>query len=62
MSTSFKFNPLTGEFDLVSADNFSYKTIPTGTTVIIPANQQMIVQGDITIVGDLTITGQLTLI
>jgi hypothetical protein len=40
-------------------ENFSYKTIVTNSTVIIPTNQQMIYDGTITINGDLVIDGEL---
>lgn len=43
-------------------DNFSYKTIPSGDTVTIPANQQMIVKGGVNISGTLNVLGELTLI
>jgi len=64
-----KFNPLTGQFDLVgsggtssSADNFSYEKIPTGSTVEIPINQQMITHQNLLIDGTLISTGTLVII
>ena len=60
----FKFNPLTGQLDLVgtstgsaSPDNFSYSYIAGSTTVTIPENQQMLYVGPITIDGTLVING-----
>lgn len=41
---------------------FSWKTIPTGTDIVIGVNQQMIVADGIVIDGTLTIDGELSLI
>ena len=59
---SYKFNPLTGVFDLVSPDNFSYNYIPLGITLQIPENQQMIVTDVLDVVGDLDLIGDLAII
>jgi hypothetical protein len=59
---SFKLNPTTGKFDLVKPDNFSFKTIADGRFVKIPANQQMIVNGDLVNEGTLNIEGELSLV
>lgn len=45
---SFKFNPFTGNFDIVgagSSESFSYEELQLGQTVTIPLLQQMIVHG-----------------
>lgn len=63
---AFKFNPITGNLDLVetsssssSSDNFSYEYIVTGVTITIPQYQQMLLMDDITIDGELIIEGTL---
>ena len=61
---AFKFNPLTGQFDLVgsgtsSPENFSYELIATGVTVTIPLYQQMIVHELLVIEGTLVVDGTL---
>lgn len=60
---SFKFNPLTGKLDLVGsgsgADNFSYNLIPDGSVVTIPENQQMLVDGHVTVLGHMLVSGEL---
>lgn len=64
---SFKFNPFTGNFDLVghggggtSPDNFSYLLVDSGQEVVIPLGQQMLFKGDIRVLGDLIVRGELT--
>lgn len=63
---SFKFNPTTGKLDLVGSSgagqNFSHKKIDNGLTVVIPVNQQMIIDGGIKIHGQLTIGGSLKML
>jgi hypothetical protein len=62
---NFDFNPITGRLDLVGTggtstggpDNFSYKTIETGTTVNIPETQEMVHDSDIVIDGTLELDG-----
>lgn len=59
----FKFNPLTGQFDLVgpAEDNHSgYKTID-GKTVRVKENKQMVVFGGLEMEGILLLDGQLIL-
>ena len=41
--------------------NFSFREIPSGSTITIPVNQQMVVFGGILIEGELDIEGQLVL-
>lgn len=62
---SFKFNPLTGAFDLVGqgtvinkADNFSILQISQGVKKTVPTTQQMILSSECVIDGDLIIDGQ----
>jgi hypothetical protein len=64
---SFKFNPITGNLDLVgsggstpgSGGSFSYQTILSGTSVTIPENQSMIYHNNIRVLGDLMTRGDL---
>lgn len=56
-----KLNPLIRNSGGIGADNFSWKTIPIGTTVTIPQHQQMIVVGGIEIDGTLDNLGELIL-
>jgi hypothetical protein len=54
---SFKFNPITGQLDLVNAsapENFSYKKILVGESKAVPLNQQMLFDGDLLVQGDLS--------
>lgn len=43
-------------------ENFSYKVIPSGKSVTIPQNQQMVVSGGFTLNGELILEGELSLI
>lgn len=60
---SFKFNPLTGNLDLVSQggggspDNFSYLSVDQNATI--PEGQQMLVSGHVVVSGHLTILGEI---
>lgn len=63
---SWKFNPFTGTLDRVGAgstsvsvDNFSYKKIESFQSVTIEENQQMIVNGHVTVLGHLSVFGDL---
>ena len=58
---TFKFNPFTGQLDIVEPYNFSIQNILTGQVVCIPENHQMIVHGRHLIDGQLIIDGQLVL-
>ena len=42
--------------------SFSWKLIPADTSVTVPENQQMVVQGGITVLGELVLDGELALI
>jgi hypothetical protein len=61
---AFKFNPITGQLDLVNditsvetADNFSYTEIESGDTVVIPEGQEMVHAQDLMVRGDLIVRG-----
>lgn len=58
---SFKFNPLTGQLDLVETNdpNFSYINIQESESIEIPAGQEMIVQNDVVVDGDLMASGNM---
>lgn len=56
-----ELNPLTGEFDLTTDNNFNYQSIPTGKKLLIPENHQMINFTEFEIDGDLTLDGDLWL-
>lgn len=58
----FVFNSLTGDFDLVSVDNFSFDYIASGKTVDVPVNQQMFVYEVLTVDGVLNIDGSVVLV
>lgn len=38
------FNPIEGQFDLVSDNNFSYESVPSPKKLTIPNNHQMVVR------------------
>lgn len=40
-------------------DNFSYSLVDTGETKVVPLNQQMMVEGQVTVRGHLTVLGEL---
>jgi hypothetical protein len=53
------FNPLEGEFDLVTDNNFSYESVPVNKKLKIPQNMQMVVHNDFDIEGELVLDGTL---
>jgi hypothetical protein len=60
----FKFNPITGNLDLVgsgstSAENFSYTLVEENSTKTIPTGQQMLVDGHVRVLGHLLVSGEL---
>lgn len=55
------FNPIEGKFDLVTGNNFSYTSVPTGKKLLILENMQMAVFEGIDVDGTLDIDGQLIL-
>ena len=56
-----KYNPFTGNFDIVSPNNFAYNYIQAGCILCIPQYQQMAVHGRLTIRGRLKIRGRLSI-
>lgn len=58
---AFVFNPTTGNLDVVvkDAENFSYRNIIDGKTVIVPVNQLMTFVAPLTVNGTLTIDGEI---
>jgi len=63
---AFKFNPLTGQFDIASTtqgvaspENFSFTKIVAGVRKTIPLNQQMLISSPLVVDGSLTIDGSL---
>jgi hypothetical protein len=57
-----KLNPLIRSAGGSGTDNFSYKTVPAGQTVIIPEYQQMTVIGGLELEGELDLIGELVLL
>lgn len=57
-----KLNPLIRNGSGGGVDNFSWKTIPAGATVVIPQYQQMIVVGGVELDGTLDAVGELILL
>lgn len=57
---AFKFNPFTGTLDVVDPNdpNFSYLKVSEGESVLVPANQQMLFDGIITVDGTLEVDGE----
>lgn len=53
------FNPIEGEFDIISDNNFSYVSVPEGRKLEIPENMQMAVHGCEEIDGEMRIDGEL---
>jgi len=65
---SYRFNPFTGNLDLVgsggssSPDNFSYQVIRSSAVVEIPLGQEMLVSEGVQIDGELVLNGVLTIL
>jgi len=57
-----KFNPFTGNFDIVNPNNYSVNYVLAGATLYIPQYQQMIIRGRIAIAGRITVAGRLSVI
>lgn len=49
---------VSSSIDVAVAPSFSYKRIVQGRTLLIPAGQQMLVKGDITIMGNLLVEAE----
>lgn len=54
-------NPVTGEIDSVSDNNFSYENIPDGRKLILHENNQMVVFDGFEVDGELDLYGSLIL-
>lgn len=55
------FNPLEGQFDLVTDNNFSYESVPANKKLKIRENEQMIVCEGFDVQGELQLDGSLML-
>jgi len=60
--TKVALNPFTGEFDLSSGNNFSYKSVPTDKTLLLRENDQMIVYEEFLVDGELILEGDLVVV
>ena len=54
-------NPINGEFDFVSDNNFSYENVPVGKKLTIPANNQMVVHDEFQVDGEVDLKGSIIL-
>jgi hypothetical protein len=67
MSTPIKpkqkisLNPLEGQFDLVTGNNFSYESVPENKKLKIRENEQMFVADEFYLAGELLLDGRLIL-
>lgn len=62
---SYRFNPFTGQLDIVGAGgggtsvpNFSYDYISPTESIEVPAGQEMLLASDLVVDGELILTGQ----
>lgn len=53
------FNPIEGQFDLITDNNFSYESVPAPKILTIPANHQMILHEEFDLEGELRLEGTL---
>lgn len=53
------FNPIEGQFDLVTDNNFSYESVPDQKVLTIRENHQMIIREEFDLVGELRLDGSL---
>lgn len=51
------FNPIEGQFDLITGNNFSYESVPDNKKLQIPDNHQMILHGEFVLEGELQVEG-----
>lgn len=51
------FNPIEGQFDLTTDNNFSYESVPDNKKLQIPSNNQMILHGEFDLDGELQVEG-----
>ena len=56
-----ELNPLTGEFDLITDNNWSYRTVPENKKLRIPGNMQMAHHGCFEIDGTMEVDGDLVI-
>ena len=54
-------NPVNGEFDVATDNNFSYESVPENKKLKIYQNMQMAVFGEFELEGTLTLDGTLVL-
>lgn len=54
-------NPITGDIDLVSDNNFSYESVPANKKLTIQENHQMTIHDEFHAEGDLDLLGSLIL-
>jgi hypothetical protein len=54
-------NPLSGRFDLVSDNNFSYESVPDNKKLTIQENHQMVVYEGLDVDGELDLYGSVIL-
>lgn len=54
-------NPVMGDLEFVSDNNFSYENIPFGKKLTVHQNNQMIVHDELIAEGDLDLDGSLIL-
>ncbi len=54
-------NPIEGELDIVTDNNFSYESVPTNKKIKIRENEQMAVFGGFEVEGELQLDGTLVL-
>ena len=61
--TKVSFNPLEGQFDFITGNNFSYKSVPSNKKIKVLENMQMIVHEEFQIEpgGELIVDGDLVL-
>jgi hypothetical protein len=55
------FNSLTGEFDIITDNNFSYKSVPANKKLKVYENMQMVVYGGFNVDGILDVDGEIIL-
>lgn len=55
------FNPLEGQFDLITENNFSYESVPLSKKLKIPDNHQMLVHQEFVVEGELVLEGTIVL-
>ena len=55
------FNPIEGQFDLVTDNNFSYESVPENKKLFIAENMQMIITEQFEVEGELFLDGSLVI-